>query len=360
MNSIHIRQALEQLPLPYLITDRDLHILWSNDCLKEQYPYFNVCNDLSSLLLGYKREELYVKLQTGKTLSLGCRLPMIPLTFSFSLLNEEEILVTLTPVPGIEKNTTLAAFNRNLKAPIHGLLGSISLLNHCLDEEYLPQLQTMSRDCYQMLRACMSISEYHEYISGSANVELQHLDLCDFLREELDRTAISFRHMGIHLTYSLPEEAVTLPFDPEKIAIVLHSLLSNSCMFGESDNEIHVSLSCNDKYAKVIVSDQGHGIPAEKLSQVMEPYYSQGLDEDDHPGLGLGLPLCKAIIEQHKGSFVLQSVQDQGTKAIFSLPLQQVCGAYIPLRSPQTHYGQGPYSKRNIFLSTVLPAVEYE
>ncbi len=363
MDNMNLRQMLEQLPLPYLLADRELRILWRNPCLQEHYPYLNLSNTLDGLLYGYEKEQLLERLEkTREALTLGCRLPMVELSLTLSPLKEtEEILVALTPAPRGEeqKKDILTSFNKTLRAPISGLLGSISLLNHHLDEEYLPQLQSMSRDCYRMLRACISISEYSEYVNGTAVLDLQAHDLCDYLRQQLEPVVMMLRHMGIQLTYELPEEAVTLLFDEERLSVVLFSLLSNSCYFGENNNHIHLSLTCNEKYAKITIRDQGYGIPIEKLSKVMEPYFSMGLDEEDRPGLGLGLPLSKAIIEQHRGSFALQSVQDQGTVVIFSLPLDRDDGKTV-FRAKKARYGLGPYSKRNIFLSTVLPAVEYE
>ncbi len=365
MNS-NLRDTLQDIPIPYLIADQELQVLWKNKYAADNYSYLFLDGTLEQLLFDYDKDEVLYKMQnSNEALTLGCRLPMLQTTITLSPIDDsDEILVSLTAVPdravGLEGVVT--SFNKSLQAPLCGLLGSISMLKYNLDEEYSPQLNKMVKDCYRMLRSSMSISEYFSQISGCSVLDLKVHYIVNFLKQQLEPTAIMLKHMGIKLNWSLPEEDVPVSFDESKISIVLFSLLSNSCSYGESNNEINVSLSCNEKYVRVSISDHGYGIPAELISRVMEPYYSRGLDEDERPGIGLGLPLSKAIIDQHGGSFAIQSIQDSGTTVAFSLPLHRESedGQSAPLAATGVRYGNGPYSKRNIFLSTVLPEAEYE
>ncbi len=358
--------TLQDLPIPYLIADKQLRILWKNKYAAENYSYLFLDGTLEQLLFDYDNDEVLDKIQNSNdSLTLGCRLPMLQISITLSLLdNSDEILVSLTALPERDMNLEglVASFNKSLHAPLCGLLGSISMLKYNLDEEYSPQLNQMVKDCYRMLRSSMSISEYFSQISGCSVLDLRVHNIVNYLKQQLEPTAIMLRHMGIKLTWNLPDEDVLIAFDENKIAMVLFSLLSNSCSYGENNNEIHVNLSYNEKYVRISISDHGYGIPAELISQVMEPYYSRGFDNNDRTGIGLGLPLSKAIIEQHGGSFAIQSIQDSGTTVAFSLPLHRESedGCSAPLSATGIRYGNGPYSKRNIFMSTVLPESEYE
>lgn len=368
MNTSDICQALEQLHIPYLITDMDFVIQWSNNCLKKHYSYLEKLHSLNSLLFGYDTAVLQRRLsEEDASITLACKLPLVALTLTLSPLKNpasqqtEAIVVAFTGCPSVSNqgDPPLTSFGKQLRAPISGLFGSIDLLRRHLEEAFQPELQSMVKDCYQMLRACVSITEYTEYINGSTVLNHQYGDLCAYLREQLEPAVPSLKRLGITLRYELPPEPLYLLFDPEKLSVVLFSLLSNSCMYGEENNSITVTLTKTETHAKITISDSGYGIPAEILPNVMEPYFSRGLDTDAQPGIGLGLPLSKAIIDQHGGTLALQSIQDQGTTVAFSLPLKAELNAgNLPLRTPAGSYNTLRYSTRDIFLSAVLPPSE--
>ncbi|MBP1581891.1 MAG: HAMP domain-containing histidine kinase [Oscillospiraceae bacterium] len=364
MNTNLIRQALEQLPLPYLITDRDFNIQWYNSSLKKQYAYLSIMCSLEGMLFGYDPEAILRQLnESDAPLTLACKLPMTSVTLTLAPLREdsvqevEAIVVTLTGTASLSEssNAPLTAFHQALRAPVSGLFGSISLLQRRLQDDFAPELLDMNRDCYRMLRACISISEYSEYINGQSAPQFQYYDLGRFLREQLEPAVPLLEKIGMELTLDLPQESIPCAIDSEKLALVLFSLLSNSCTFCDSRNQIHISLNRSETHATITLSDQGYGIPLSILPRVMEPYFSRGLDDLDRPGIGLGLPLSKAIMEQHGGTLALQSVQDKGTTVALSLPLNRVLPYQdLQLRSSARTYGRDLYSKRNIFLSPVL------
>ncbi len=368
MNLNPICLALEQLQLPYLITDSTFRILWRNSCLQERYSWLSLSPTLDSLLYGYNKVQLLQELLTQKEpLTLNCRLPLLAVTMTLSLLpnceDEPQILVSFTGQPNLKDQQTslLSSFHQNLSAPISQLFSTLSMLNHRLDEEYIPYLQSMTRDCYRMLRTCISVSEYSEYLGGTAALKKEYQELGRWLKDQLEPAIPMLERSGITLTYTLPEKPIFTAFDSEKLAVVLFSLLSNSCMFCEQNNSIHVTLTAREHNAILSISDKGRGIPAEVLPHVLEPYFSRGLDETEQPGIGLGLPLSQAILEQHGGTLALQSVQDEGTTVSISLPIrQELSSSTLPLRSAVASYGSNRYNKRNIFLSAVLPPEEFQ
>lgn len=373
MDTTTLRQALEQLNIPYLITDGALHIRWSNSCLRENYAYLSSMPSLEPLLFGYDKEKILLQLRERgergeEPLTLACRLPLLPLTFSLAPLKSNEegepeaVVVALTGSPSAAEagESLLTSFNKALRKPIDGLFAAVSFLRHRLEDEYDAELLTMTRDCYQMLRACISVTEYDQAVSGVASLNRQYQDLGEFIRQQLDPALASMRRSGFELSYSLPEQPLYISFDSDKLAVVLFSLISNSCCFCEGRNQIRVSVLAGENQARILVTDEGYGIPAEIMPQVMDPYFSRGLDEGTQPGLGLGLPLCKLIMEQHGGSIALQSIQDHGTTVALSLPLRTDLPSDGKLQAPPSPYRPERYPKRNVFLSTVLPPEELQ
>ncbi len=355
------------LNMPYLVTDWNFQILWSNACLRSQYAYLNGLHSLDSLLSGYNKAQLLSQLEREKSLTLACKLPMVNMTLTLSAQGDplsphpEYIVIAFTGAPSVKdvQGLSLTAFNQALRSPIRGLFGSIALLEHHLDDEYIPQLQSMNKECYQMLRACISISEYTEYLNGSAQLKKEAQDLCRWLKEQLDPLIPMLERNGFHLSYELPAEEIICFFDSSKLSLVLLSLISNSCLFCDKENNIKISVDKNQHAAHILVSDEGYGIPAEIMPRIMEPYFSRGLDENETPGIGLGLPLSRAIIEHHGGTLTLQSVQDEGTTVALSLPLDaSPLPSMLPLHASAPRYNNDRYAKHLIFLSMILPAEE--
>ncbi len=369
MNNNQIRQALEQIPLPYLIIDPSFRIVWSNSCLQKNYLYLTTLYSLESLLFGYEMDELLLQLKkTNTPLTLACKLPLVSLVMSFSVLsyNDDgeisELLVAFTgPVMEKGKDPLLSSFNEALRQPVDGLFATIGYLRHQLDDQYDSQLLSMTKDCYQMLRSCIYISEYSELINSNVPFDFQYQDLKAWIQQQLEPALQPLKRMGIHLEFDLPEQPVIISFDSEKLSTVLFALLSNACLFCEGQNTVRISVHCNDNSVRLLVSDHGYGIPADRMSHVMEPYFSRGLDDISRPGIGLGLPLCKIIIERHGGNILLESEQDHGTTVALTLPRKTTPSSdgNMILHAPRTAYLAERYPRWNIHLSTVLPTEEF-
>ena len=369
MNISQIRQALEHVPLPYLTTDSAFRILWSNSCLQKQYLYLSTLRSLEALLFGYDTEELLQHLKKqDRPLTLACKLPLLSLVLTLSVLscNEEgeieELLVTFTgPVMEKGKDPLLSSFNEALRQPIDGLFATVAYLRYRLDEQYNPELLSMTKDCYQLLRSCIYLSEYSELCGSNHPLKLQYQDLNTWIHQQLDPALPSLQRMGIRVEFDLTPSSVILPFDGDKLSIALFALLSNACLFCEGHNTVRISTTYDDNNVRLLVSDHGYGIPAERLPHVMEPYFSRGLDELSRPGIGLGLPLCKVIVERHGGNILLQSQQDRGTTVALTLPRKAALSSDVAmtLHAPKTAYVPERYPRWNIHLSTFLSPNEF-
>ena len=81
--------------------------------------------------------------------------------------------------------------------------------------------------------------------------------------------------------------------------------------------EIQLRTSARENEVCVVVQDNGRGIPAEKLAQIFEPFYTT---KPSGQGTGLGLPVCQRIIKQHGGRILVESKPGQGTQFTVILP----------------------------------------
>jgi len=114
------------------------------------------------------------------------------------------------------------------------------------------------------------------------------------------------------IVINLPENDVTLRCDPRKMEGVISNLLSNAVQALDGQGEIDITMSADSELVTIQVRDSGPGISEEHLEKIFEPMFTT-----KKTGTGLGLVICKSIIEQHGGSI---SVSNKPTTFTIKLP----------------------------------------
>ncbi len=113
-------------------------------------------------------------------------------------------------------------------------------------------------------------------------------------------------------------------FDPDRITQVMTNLLDNAIKYSGTDGHILVSLQKKEMEAVVGVSDTGKGISTEDQARLFTPFFQADPSlAAMGKGTGLGLVICKGIVEAHTGRIWVESVKGKGTSFYFSLPLRQ-------------------------------------
>lgn len=115
------------------------------------------------------------------------------------------------------------------------------------------------------------------------------------------------------VTVNLPDENIKLKCDARKIEGVLSNLINNAVQAVDGHGEVNITTSVDSEFLTVKISDSGPGIPEENLERIFEPMFTT-----KSTGTGLGLLICKSIIEQHDGTI---SVSNKPTTFTITLPL---------------------------------------
>jgi signal transduction histidine kinase len=110
--------------------------------------------------------------------------------------------------------------------------------------------------------------------------------------------------------------------DRQRIAQVLANLAGNAAKFSPVGSTISVNAGVDQNHLRVDVADQGVGIPPEKRETIFETFVQLETQQfTGRRGLGIGLSLCKGVIEAHGGSIWVGHKDDPGTVISFTLPL---------------------------------------
>ena len=128
---------------------------------------------------------------------------------------------------------------------------------------------------------------------------------------------------GLRLRLRVPANLPSVPVDPYVLTQVLDNLIENAIKFSPNGSVIEVGASLDDHEVVVSVADQGIGIPADQVDRLFERFTQvERSTTRQFGGMGIGLALCREIIEVHDGRVWAESAgKDQGSTFYFTLPL---------------------------------------
>ena len=184
--------------------------------------------------------------------------------------------------------------------------------------ELLRVLETTSQTSMQLIRGLVEI----EFLA-STNTDLKRtrVEVGAVLREPLDQLQQGQALLGYRFTYSLPTEPVYANLDVNKFNQVLTNLVSNAFKFTPDGGQVQVVVEAYSGCVRFHVQDSGIGIPADMLPRLFErftPARRPGLRGE--PTTGLGLMLCKTIVEWHQGTIVVATTEGKGTTFTVEIP----------------------------------------
>jgi GAF domain-containing protein len=156
----------------------------------------------------------------------------------------------------------------------------------------------------------------------AATLQWQTVDLRELTQAALEGVLAKGRENNLELLCQVTNRPVLVRADPLRLAQVLDNLLGNAVKFTEPGGRIWLRLMVEGHQARVEVQDTGVGIALEYQSRIFERFYqANGAVARRHGGLGLGLAICKRIIEAHDGQVGVKSEPGQGALFFFTLPL---------------------------------------
>lgn len=122
----------------------------------------------------------------------------------------------------------------------------------------------------------------------------------------------------------MPDEVAMVPMDEMLIVQVLINLIDNAIRHGGS-NRVELSAETEGDHVRMVVRDHGRGIPPEDLPTLFEGFGSRDRESSDSTrGLGIGLSICRTIVEGHGGHIFARNLPDGGACISFTLPIKEV------------------------------------
>ncbi|MBC7937737.1 MAG: ATP-binding protein [Rhizobacter sp.] len=219
----------------------------------------------------------------------------------------------------------LQNLSHELKTPIFAIQGYVdTLLGGALNNEAVNTkfLNNTSRNVDRLVNLLDDLDEISKLESGEQKLQATNFIIQELYREVADSLFIKVKEKNIACSIKKGcELPLSVNADKEKIRQVLINLVDNSLKYGKQNGTIEASFyNVDGKTVLIEVSDDGYGISEEHLPRIFERFYRTDLARSrKEGGSGLGLSICKHIVEAHGQTMHVRSKVDVGTTIGFSL-----------------------------------------
>ena len=218
-----------------------------------------------------------------------------------------------------ELRTPLTAIREFLAIVRDGVTGDINAAQReCMDSAI--------ESCDHMRRCVDDLFDVARLETGRLTIRRSRVAPAELLHRATERLKPAAGARGVRLIEEFAEPLPDIDADPDRFVQIATNLLHNAIKFSESDTDIRVRArgrqgptGLGELLVEVI--DDGSGIPADELERIFERLHQVRSDElQTQGGLGLGLALCRELVEQHHGRIEIESRLHHGTTVRFTIP----------------------------------------
>jgi signal transduction histidine kinase len=210
-----------------------------------------------------------------------------------------------------------------LKTPLTALIATSQLLYDEMKDDRYGKLAKYIWDGAQNLN--IRIEELHDVIRGeigTLKLTLRPVNIKALLIEVANETRALARQRGVTIVLDLEKELPEMSADPDRIRQVMLNLINNALKYAKDSREIKITASEKAQSVKIGVKDSGPGISEERQKTIFAPAYELVHHEERSGGLGIGLALCKTLVELHQGKIWVKSKIGKGSSFFFTIPIR--------------------------------------
>lgn len=224
------------------------------------------------------------------------------------------------------KSQFLTNISHEFRTPLTLILGPTKeLLSKINDVDAKQQLGWIYQNAQKLLKLINQLLELSKIEAGKLKVKVSQQDLVAFSKQCFNAFESLGVQKNIQLNFESKKDQIFVYFDSDKIEQVINNLLSNAFKFTEEGIiSVHINETLIDDigYAQITITDSGTGIHQQQLPYIFDRFYQaeQG-EEKTYEGTGIGLSLCKQLIELHSGKIDVESKLGKGTTFNAYLPL---------------------------------------
>lgn len=223
------------------------------------------------------------------------------------------------------KRELVANISHDLRTPLSSIRSFVEALqDHIIEDEIVFQqyLKTIQLETDRLSDLIDDLFQLSHLESGVGNFTPEHCHLDNLIVEVLQNQYVQLEKYRMEVHVDLPEDLPPVFIMPDQIKRVMINLIQNAIQYSTAETFIRIEArSFNNGFVKVVITDQGEGIPEQELKRIFDRFYRVEKSRNKrHGGSGLGLAIARSIIEHHGGEIGAESTPGQGSSFWFTLP----------------------------------------
>jgi PAS domain S-box-containing protein len=233
------------------------------------------------------------------------------------------------------KDEFTSVVSHELRTPLTSIRGSLGLLESGvlgpLPEKGQRMVEIAVENTDRLVRLINDILDIEQVDSGKIGMHQEPCDAAELIERAVQ--GVGQFAAGAHVRLTTDAQPAAVFADPDRMVQTLTNLISNAVKFSPAGSTVRVSGLRRDDEVLFQVSDEGRGIPADKLETIFERFQQvDASDSRERGGTGLGLAICRTIVDHHGGRIWAESELGAGSIFSFVLPAQVANGS-LPVQA---------------------------
>lgn len=220
------------------------------------------------------------------------------------------------------RSALLHSISRDLRTPLVAIIGAASTQVEMADQLDARAIEKIGKEIYldaeQLSRLINNLLQINYLETENINLQMQPHSIADLINQVINISRKKLADRPLHV--SIPDNLPLVPFDETLIQEVLFNLIDNAVKFTTDKSPIDIIVKQQDNQMMVCIEDRGPGIMFDESHLLFEKYY-RGRQLTTEHGLGLGLAICRMIIDAHGGKIWAENRHGGGALFCFYLPL---------------------------------------
>jgi len=224
------------------------------------------------------------------------------------------------------KDEFVALVSHELRTPLTSIRGYVELIQE--DAELLPSetrgfLDVVDRNAERLIHLVGDLLVMAQVEGGMHSFDWAEVELEPLIAGCIEAAEPAAEQAGVELAFDCPR-ILSMTGDPMRLAQLVDNLMSNAIKFTPNGGRVEVHVAASRDTVVIEVRDTGLGISPEEQGQLFDRFFrTQAATDNAIAGTGLGISIVKAIVDAHRGSIGVESVEGRGTTFHVELPVER-------------------------------------
>jgi signal transduction histidine kinase len=224
------------------------------------------------------------------------------------------------------KANFISHISHELRTPMTHVVGYIDLMEDGtfgpLTSQQMDAVISIRRASQRLEDLIEDLIQYSDNSRGELSLNIQTIQLRECIQDAYSRMTSKALRGNVRLEIALPADLPTIRGDARRLTWVLSQLLDNGIKFTPADGTVELRVTVEDNREIISFTDTGIGIPSAQIQELFQPFHqlNGGLTRR-YGGTGLGLSMCKMILDAHGSELTVQSQEGKGSRFQFALPV---------------------------------------